>query len=69
MTFPHATLATAFADLSIIHQLFTPLSSPAEYAPDQFDKSGYLFLLPKRDGKKTLGRRLSMKKKKPTRYW
>ena len=40
-----------------------------EFAPDQLDKSGFLFQLPKRDGKKTIGRRLSMKKKKPTRFW
>lgn len=40
-----------------------------EYAPDQHDKSGFLFLAPVRDGKKTIGRRLSIKKAKPVRYW
>lgn len=41
-----------------------------EYAPDQHDKSGFLYLAPVRaSGKKTIGRRLSIKKAKPIRYW
>lgn len=33
------------------------------------DKSGWLQEMPKVEGKKTLGRRLSMRKNKPKKYW
>jgi hypothetical protein len=34
-----------------------------EHAPDMLDKSGWMTILPKNSGKKTLSRRMSMKKK------
>ena len=33
------------------------------------DKSGWLLEMPNFEGKKTLGRRLSMRKVKPKKYW
>jgi hypothetical protein len=41
-----------------------------EYAPEQADKSGWMSEMPKMDGKKTLSRRLSAKKKAAgQKYW
>jgi len=41
-----------------------------EHAPDMLDKSGWMTIVPKMDGKKTLGRRLSSRsKEKGKKYW
>mmetsp|Transcript_30150 Transcript_30150/g.79171 ORF Transcript_30150/g.79171 Transcript_30150/m.79171 type:complete len:494 (-) Transcript_30150:12-1493(-) len=41
-----------------------------EHAPDMLDKSGWMTILPKMSGKKTLGRRLSIRKKAPgEKHW
>lgn len=54
---------------SSIGNVLGPITT-VEFAPDMLDKSGWMHEVPKMDGKKTLGRRLSSRSKaKPKKYW